>query len=396
MQFLHFLLYLLLTILGLGVLILVHELGHYLTARACHVTIYEFSLGMGKRLCGFTSKKTGIMYSLRLFPIGGYVSMAGEDGGEEDTDTKQKGNPTEVSATDQASPEIAPSTGKETDGEKSPRGNGADDPNAFCKKNVWQRILILFAGAGMNILTGFLAMLVLTVGMFASGYRMPSTTIGAFYEGAPSQVTGLAVGDTVLKVDGVRVHTGYDLSYEIMNAGYQPIDILVERDGQRVLIEDVLFPQLAAEGTTMGDMDFKVLALENSFGNVMKVTFWRSVSSIKMVFDSIGGLITGRYSLSSLSGPIGVSSAVSEVASQPMAGWNMLYLFALIAMNLGVMNLLPIPALDGGRLFFRFIEVLRFGKPINPRVEARIHGAGMMILLLLTAVIAFKDIFSLF
>lgn len=396
MQFLHFLLYLLLTILGLGVLIFVHELGHYLTARACHVTIYEFSLGMGKRLCGFTSKKTGIMYSLRLFPIGGYVSMAGEDGGEEDTDTKQKGNPTEVSATDQASPEIAPSTGKETDGEKSPRGNGADDPNAFCKKNVWQRILILFAGAGMNILTGFLAMLVLTVGMFASGYRMPSTTIGAFYEGAPSQVTGLAVGDTVLKVDGVRVHTGYDLSYEIMNAGYQPIDILVERDGQRVLIEDVLFPQLTAEGTTMGDMDFKVLALENSFGNVMKVTFWRSVSSIKMVFDSIGGLITGRYSLSSLSGPIGVSSAVSEVASQPMAGWNMLYLFALIAMNLGVMNLLPIPALDGGRLFFRFIEVLRFGKPINPRVEARIHGAGMMILLLLTAVIAFKDIFSLF
>lgn len=396
MQFLHFLLYLLLTILGLGVLILVHELGHYLTARACHVTIYEFSLGMGKRLCGFTSKKTGIMYSLRLFPIGGYVSMAGEDGGEEDTDAKQKGAPTEQSSTDQTSPEIVPSTGKETDGEKSPRGNGADDPNAFCKKNVWQRILILFAGAGMNILTGFLAMLVLTVGMFASGYRMPSTTIGAFYEGAPSQVTGLAVGDTVLKVDGVRVHTGYDLSYEIMNAGYQPIDILVERDGQRVLIEDVLFPQLATEGTTMGDMDFKVLALENSFGNVMKVTFWRSVSSIKMVFDSIGGLITGRYSLSSLSGPIGVSSAVSEVASQPMAGWNMLYLFALIAMNLGVMNLLPIPALDGGRLFFRFIEVLRFGKPINPRVEARIHGAGMMILLLLTAVIAFKDIFSLF
>lgn len=396
MQFLHFLLYLLLTILGLGVLILVHELGHYLTARACHVTIYEFSLGMGKRLCGFTSKKTGIMYSLRLFPIGGFVSMAGEDGGEEETDAKQKGNPTEVSATDQASPEIAPSTGKEPDGEKSPRGNGADDPNAFCKKNVWQRILILFAGAGMNILTGFLAMLVLTVGMFASGYRMPSTTIGAFYEGAPSQVTGLAVGDTVLKVDGVRVHTGYDLSYEIMNAGYQPIDILVERDGQRVLIEDVLFPQLAAEGTTMGDMDFKVLALENSFGNVMKVTFWRSVSSIKMVFDSIGGLITGRYSLSSLSGPIGVSSAVSEVASQPMAGWNMLYLFALIAMNLGVMNLLPIPALDGGRLFFRFIEVLRFGKPINPRIEARIHGAGMMILLLLTAVIACKDIFGLF
>ena len=115
MQILNFLLYFALTVLGLGVLIFVHELGHYLTARACHVTVHEFSLGMGKRLCGFTSKKTGIQYSLRLLPIGGYVAMAGEDEG----------------------------------------GEGAGDPNAFCKKNVWQRMLILAAGAGMNVLTGF-------------------------------------------------------------------------------------------------------------------------------------------------------------------------------------------------------------------------------------------------
>lgn len=397
MQILHYLLYLLLTIFGLGILIFVHELGHYLTARACHVTIHEFSLGMGKRLCGFTSKKTGIMYSLRLFPIGGYVAMAGEDASEdasedadEDTGESAGENAVENAEKDADKDANAPLTPEEQ------RRLDAKDPNAFCKKNVWQKIFILVAGAGMNILTGFLAMLIMTVGMFASGYRMPSTTIGAFYEGAPSQLTGLEPGDTVLEVNGVGVHTGYDLSYEIMQAGYQPLDILVERDGQRVLIQHVLFPQIQSEGMTLGDMDFKVTPLENTFGNIMKVTVWRSVSSIKMVYDSIGGLITGRYSLSNISGPIGVSSTVSTVAAQPMAGWNMLYLFALIAMNLGVMNLLPIPALDGGRLFFRFIEVLRFGKPINPRVEARIHGAGMMLLLLLTAVIACKDIFSLF
>lgn len=356
MQILKFLLYFLLTVLGLGVLIFVHELGHYLTARACHVTIYEFSLGMGKRLCGFKSKKTGIEYSLRLLPIGGYVSMAGEDEGGED----------------------------------------ASDPNAFCKKNVWQRMLILVAGAGMNVLTGFLAMLVLTAGMTASGISMPSTTIAEFSDGAPSYITGLEVGDRVLEVDGTTVHTGYELTYEIMMAGYQPLDVLVERDGQRVLVEDVRFPVQVSQGIALGGTDFYVYALEPSVGNVLKASFWRGVSSIKMVFDSLKGMLTGRFSLSDMSGPIGVTSTVSEVAQQPMAGWNLLYLFAVIAMNLGVFNLLPVPALDGGRLFFRVLEAFAFGKRINPKVEATIHSVGMMILLAFTALVACKDIFTLF
>ena len=364
MQFLQFLLYLLLTILGLGILIFVHELGHYLTARACHVTIHEFSLGMGKRIAGFKSQKTGIEYNLRLFPIGGFVAMAGEDAVEEDGED-----------------------GQESD---------ANDPNAFCKKNVWQRILILVAGAGMNILTGYLCMVILTVGLFAGGNRMPSTTIGAFDDAAPSQITGLKLEDTILKVDGVRVHTGYDLSYEIMNSAYKPVDVLVLRNGQKVLIKNVCFPNETTEGITLGDMDFRVYGFEGTFGDVWKVSFWRSVSSIKMVFDSLGGLITGRYSLSTLSGPIGVTSAVQDVAAQPMAGWNLLYLFSLIAMNLGVMNLLPLPALDGGRLFFRILEVICFGHAVKPELEAKIHGVGMVVLLMLTAVIACKDIFTLF
>ena len=357
MAILSFLFYLLITLLLMGVLIFVHELGHYLTARACHVTIYEFSIGMGKRLAGFTSKKTGIQYSFRLVPVGGYVSMAGED------ETKE--------------------------GEEN-------DPNAFNKKNVWQRILILVAGAGMNVLTGFLAMLVLTAGMTFAGYKLPSTVVGEFAVGAPSYVSGLELGDEILSIDGVKVHTGYDLSYEIMFNAYKPVDVVVLRDGQKILITDVRFPTGEEQGILLGGMDFSVMAAESTVGNVLKTTFWRGVSSIKMVFDSLGGMITGRFGLSDLSGPVGMTTAVQDVATQPMAGWNILYLFAIIAMNLGVMNLLPLPALDGGRLFFRFLEVLRFGKPVNEKLEATIHGMGMMLLLGLMLLITLKDVFILF
>ena len=357
MAVLNFLFYFLVTILLMGVLIFVHELGHYLTARACHVTIYEFSIGMGKRLWGFTSPKTGIQYSLRLVPVGGYVSMAGED------ETKE--------------------------GEEN-------DPNAFNKKGVWQRILILAAGAGMNVITGFLAMLVLTAGMTLSGYPLPSTTVAEFAQGAPSYVSGLERGDRILSIDGVRVHTGYDLSYEIMFNGYKPVDVVVERNGQTILIPDVRFPTGEEQSILLGGMDFNVYQAEHTVGNVLKTALYRGTSSIKMVFDSLGGIITGRFGITDLSGPIGMTSAVQEVASQPMAGWNVLYLFAVIAMNLGVMNLMPLPALDGGRLFFRFVEVLRFGRPVNERLEATIHGLGMMLLLGLMAFVALKDVFMLF
>ena len=357
MAILSTLFYIVLTFLLMGFLIFVHELGHYLTARACKVTIHEFSLGMGKRLCGFTSPKTGIQYSLRLFPIGGYVAMAGEDA--------------------------------DTEGEE-------DDPNAFNKKNVWQRLLILVAGAGMNVITGALAMLILVGGMTAAGYKLPSTTVAEFTTGASSYVTGLETGDRILSVDGVRVHTGYDLSYEIMFNGYKPVDVVVERDGKEILIPQVMFPSGIEDGIELGSMDFYVLSDESTVGNVLKTTLWRSISSIKMVFDSIHGIVTGRFTLAAMSGPIGVSSAVADVATQPMAVWNILYLFALIAMNLGVMNMLPIPALDGGRVFFRILEILRFGKPINPKFEATVHGVGMTILLMATVVIAFKDLFQIF
>lgn len=356
MQILKFVFYLLLTFFLMGILIFVHELGHYLTARACKVTINEFSIGMGKRLFGFTSKKTGIQYSFRLLPIGGYVAMAGEDEG----------------------------------------GEGTEDPNAFHRKNVFQKMLILVAGAGMNVIAGFLAMLILTAGTAVAGYQMPSNVVKDFAIGASSHLTGLEAGDEILEINGTRVHTGYDMIYEITSQGYEPVDLVVKRDGQRVLLKDVIFPVTVENGLAVGNRDFNVTEMDPTLPNILKTTVYRSTSAIKMVFDSIGGIISGRYSVKDLSGPIGVTNTVSQVAKQPMAGWNLLYLFAIIAMNLGVMNLLPIPALDGGRLFFRVIEALRFGKPFKPELEAKIHGVGMVILLLLMVVIAFKDVFTLF
>jgi regulator of sigma E protease len=178
--------------------------------------------------------------------------------------------------------------------------------------------------------------------------------------------------------------------------GYRPVDVVVERDGQRIFVQGVRFPTGEENGIQLGGMDFSVLAAESTVGNVLKTSFWRGISSIKMVFDSLSGMIMGRFGLTDLSGPIGMTTAVQDVASQPMAGWNILYLFAVIAMNLGVMNLMPLPALDGGRLFFRFVEILRFGKPVNEKIEATIHGMGMMLLLGLMVLIAFKDVFMLF
>jgi regulator of sigma E protease len=248
----------------------------------------------------------------------------------------------------------------------------------------------------MNILTGFLAMLVLTAGMSLAGYSLPSTTVAEFAQGAPSYVSGLEKGDRIISIDGVKVHTGYDLTYEITFNGYRPVDLVVERNGRTILIPDVRFPTGEEQGIQLGGMDFRVYAAESTVGNVLKTALYRGTSSIKMVFDSLGGIITGRFGITDLSGPIGMTTSVQEVATQPMAGWNILYLFAVIAMNLGVMNLMPLPALDGGRLFFRFVEVLRFGKPVNEKVESSIHGVGMMLLLGLMAFIALKDVFMLF
>jgi len=338
--------YILLALVIFGLLIFVHECGHYLTARLFKVSIREFAIGMGPKIFRRVSPKTGIAYSLRILPIGGYVSMVGED-------------------------------------------EDSEDENAFRKKAVWQRIIITVAGAAMNILIGVLVMGLLV----AFQTSLPSTTISRFYtDDAVSYTSGLRVGDTVKEIDGTKVFIANELVYEIMRKGIEPLDLTIVRDGKTMVLKDVTFPTLSEGGTTFGDIDFYVLPEAKTPLTVLKHAFFRSVSTINMIWESLYDLITGRYGVESVSGPVGVTEALGEAASE--GSTNLVYLSVVISMNLGVMNLLPLPALDGGRLLFQIIELIR-RKPVRPEIEGYVHFVGLLLLMILMVAITFKDIMNL-
>lgn len=325
-------------------------MGHYLTARLFGVTINEASIGMGPKLFSKRSKKTGILYSLRALPIGGFVSMVGED--EE-----------------------------------------SDDENAFHRKPVGQRIIITVAGAFMNLFVGVLVMSLLVMTQDV----LPSNVVGAFMEyedGTPNyaQAAGLQIGDEIVEIEGTRVHIANETVYEIMRKGIEPIDVTVLRDGERITFEDVIFPTIVDHGVRYGNMDFKVNPEAKTPGAVFKHAVFRSTSTIKMIWESLYDLVTGRYGVESVSGPVGVTKALGEAAESGIS--DLVYLAVVISMNLGVMNLLPLPALDGGRLLFQLIEVVR-RKPVPTEIEGYVHFAGMVLLMILMVVVAVKDIFTL-
>lgn len=345
------------SILVFGFLIFIHEFGHYITARLFKVSITEFSIGMGPSLVSYTSKRSGIKYSLSMLPIGGYVAMVGED--------------------------------EET-----------DDPNAFNKKPSWQRFIITAAGAFVNILFGFLAMLII-VGIT----RIGGTTVGAFpsneiisdaYEDI--DISGrsydkLAVGDIILKVNGKDVLIADELSYEIMRGGNTPLDLTVRRGEDIIELYDVVFPRLNDQGQVFGLMDFKVYEIERSFGNFFSIAVRKTALVLRMCWESIYDLITGRYTVAAVSGPVGISGAIGDAVAGGFA--SVLNIIVLISINLGFMNLLPIPALDGGRLICVLIEMIT-RKRIPAKIEAAINGVGLILLLALSVIIMVKDIFTLF
>ena len=338
--------YILLAVFVFGILIFVHEFGHYLCARLCGVGIHEFAIGMGPKIVGWTSKKTGIKYALRLLPFGGYVSMVGED--EE-----------------------------------------SDREDAFGNRAVWKRILIVIAGPVMNLLLGFLAMLV----MVTSSGALAGTQIVYDGEDHVSDAAGLDSGDVILKVGNVRVHTGNELVYEILHQGTEPVDITVRRGDKTLVVEDVLFSSQEENGVLVGKYDFYVTEDPFNFGNVIKHTFFRSLSTVKMIVDSFVDLLTGRYGMQAVSGPVGITQTIGQSAAAGFSSF--LYIFVVITINLGVFNLFPIPALDGGRLLFLLIEAV-IRRPINKNVEGIIHFVGLMLMLGLIAIVTFNDIIRLF
>lgn len=349
-------LYIILALLLFGLLIFIHELGHYLFARLFKVTITEFSLGMGKSIISKTSKKTGIMYSWRLFPIGGYVSMVGEN--EE-----------------------------------------SDDPNAISKKPAWQRFIIVAAGATINLLFGLLLMLCLVAS--TSGEGIATNTVYGYAQNPSYEITsnqyGIQAGDTIIKIADTKTNNAYDISYEIMRRGISPLDITVIRDGQELILKDVVFPISSSNGSAFGSMDFMVLATEPTVGRVLLHTVQRSMLTVRMVWESLFDLISGRYGLETVSGPVGITETIVDATDQAVQTKDyssILYIAAVICINLGVMNLLPIPALDGGRLFFILVEMI-IRRPVPARIENAIHAFGMYLLLLFMLFISMKDIFGL-
>lgn len=343
--FFNILFYAIIMALVFGVMIFIHEAGHFFTARACGITVKEFAIGMGPKLFSWTSKKHGTQHSLRLLPIGGYVSMEGED-------------------------------------------DDSEDENAFCNKPVWKRMLVVAAGPFMNIILGILLTLVVILAQGPIG----STVIAQFNDNAVSNEK-LAVGDEIVKIDGTFVFTGNEVMYEIMNQGYEPIDVVVKRDGEKITLEDVSFGILTEEGIAFGNMDFKVKAEDKNIGNVLKQTVTRSVSTVKMVYDSIIGMLSGRFGLDAVSGPVGVAQTVGDAAKTDFVGF--LYIGAILTINLGVFNFIPFPALDGGRFLLLCVEAIR-RKPIDKKIEGYINFAGLIILFGFMIFITCKDIFNLF
>lgn len=338
-------LYILIAILVFGFLIFVHELGHFIFAKIFGVAITEFSLGMGPKLIS-KKGKDGVEYSLRALPIGGFVAMVGED--EE-----------------------------------------SDDPNAFDKKPAWQRFIIVIAGAVMNLLVGIIIMIILTL----CTDRFGGTTVAEFMDGSTSNLSGLQINDEIIEINGYNVHTASDLSYEIMRNGYEPVDVTVIRNGKEITIADVKFPQVSSQGVAFGSMDFKIYEEPKSFGVICKNAFYSCTSTVKMIWDSLYDLISGRYGIEAVSGPVGVTGAITDAAKT--GAYSLFYIVVVISMNLGIFNLLPIPALDGGTLLFTLIEMI-FRRPIPKKIENGLKIAGFALLMLLVIFITFKDIFGLF
>ena len=336
-------LYILLAILAFGFMIAIHELGHFVAARACGVCVHEFSLGMGPRLCGFRGK-SGTEYNLRLFPIGGYVSMKGED---EDAE-------------------------------------GAD---SFSQKKAWQKFIIVAAGALMNILVAMILCFALSI---SDGIR--STVVHSFYDGATSD-QWLEVGDRIVEVNGTKTHIASEVAYEVMHDGYVPIDIVVIRDGEHITLENVVFGTMTESGVLYGYRDFVMYRAELTVGNLLKHTWYRSLSTVKMIWESLIDLFIGRVGVEAVSGPVGVTDAMVTAAKSGAS--NFFNLLAVLAMNLGVFNLLPFPALDGGRLVFILLEMI-FRRKVPAKVEGVIHTAGMLLLFALMIFVVFKDVIQLF
>ena len=346
-------LYIAIAILIFGLLIGLHELGHFTAAKLSGVKVLEFSVGMGPAI--FKRQKGETLYALRAVPFGGYCAMEGEDGESE-------------------------------------------DPRSFVNQRLWKRLVILCAGSAMNFLTGFVIVLILFAG--ASGFRAP--VIQSFLDGCPYEsAEGLQAGDRFIRIDGKRVWQYYDVG-DLLAQGGEEHDLVLRRDGRRVKLENYHMVPVEYEGYANKMYGFTFGSDEATFGNKLRYAWNTTMEFVHLVWDALRQLVGGRVSVNDLSGPVGIVDMMAETGEQAESVsdglYSIFYLGAFIAVNLAVMNMLPIPALDGGRVFLLLVSgliELVTRKKLNPKYEGYIHAAGMVLLLVLMAYVMFHDIFRI-
>lgn len=328
-----------------GLVVFVHELGHFVTAKMSGIKVNEFAIGMGPTLFHFGKGET--KYALRLFPIGGFVSMEGED--EE-----------------------------------------SNDERSYTRAPLKNRILVIIAGGIMNLILGFVILTILV----SNEHAITSRTVAEFLPKASTQASGLQVGDEIVGVNGRRCFIANDLIYEFLRTQNGIADLEVIRNGQHLTLDNVKFDTQPTEDENLKTIviDFKVLPIEKTPITVVKEAGLWTCSLARMVFLSVMDLITGRVAVNTLAGPVGVVSVISDAVSY---GWDSLAMvMALITINLGVFNLLPVPALDGGKLFLLLVEAIR-RKPIPEKYEIFINSAGFVLLMGLMVFATFNDIAKL-
>lgn len=330
----------LVAILAFGIIVFIHELGHFLFAKKAGVKIHEFAIGMGPKIYSF--KKGETVYSIRLLPLGGYIAMEGEDA-------------------------------------------DSNDPRAFGNKSILQRASILFAGPFFNII---LATVILAGIYMYQGF--PSTTLKEVIDGSVAQKAGIQAGDTITEINGNDIKDWNELSKSIQDSKGNELKIGIERNGEEKEVK--VTPEEKKGNYLIGIYPEYKKDILGSVGNSIKIT----IAMLGQIIAFFGKLITGNLPgglEGSVAGPIGVISIVADATKVGII--NVLSLAAVISLNLGVLNLLPIPALDGGRLFFLFIEFLRGGKKIDPEKEGMVNLIGFATLMVFMLFITYKDIVRL-
>ena len=336
-------------ILILGIIVCVHEFGHFFFAKLFGVYVYEFSIGMGPKIFKWQGKNKETAYSIRAIPIGGFCSLAGE-GTEEDKKIKKD--------------------------------------RLLQSKPVWQRFLIMFFGAGNNFI---LALVVLFFLGLIAGSPSNSTVVKEVLADSPAQISGMLPGDEIKYINGDRAKTLDDVQLYLTIASGET-EFVVLRNGEEITLKVTPLSKEEADAKkyTYG-MQFNQ-ERDYGFFSAIKYSFNKFASLTRQMFITFKGLFTGGISVKELSGPVGIFTAVDQTKSSGFS--SLLYLLALLSLNVGIVNLIPFPAFDGGRILFLIIEKIK-GKPVKPETENLIHTIGFFILLALIIYVTINDIIRL-